>query len=325
MKKGCILHFLIGLSALLLATGLPERAEAANKRANAPKSMALNNAKKPSRKPLVSKVRKQVSTPAMPEELFVNGRMVLGSASALVLDQMSGKAILEKNASTIVPIASISKLMAAIVILDANLDMEEIIQITDEDVDHLRGSGSRLPVGLAMTRDTALLLALMSSENRAASALGRNYPGGMNAFVAAMNRKARDFGLRHTYFVEPTGLSAQNVSTAYDLARLVMIAHQYPKIREYSTMASVELDIGKRVLIFNNTNALVKNETWQIGVSKTGYISEAGRCLVMQAWVADKPVVMVLLDSSGKMTRVVDATRIRRWMESNLASRPTGA
>ncbi|MCL2020723.1 MAG: serine hydrolase [Betaproteobacteria bacterium] len=325
MKKGYI-HFFTGLLAVLLALGLPEyAAAAASKNAPAQKNTTSKNSKKSPGKPAVSKVKKQESA-AMPEELFVDGRMILGSGAALVMDQVNGEAILEKNASTVMPIASISKLMSAIVILDAHLDMEEVIQITDEDVDYLRGSGSRLPVGLTMTRDTALLLALMSSENRAAHALGRYYPGGMDAFVAAMNKKARDLSLRNTYFVEPTGLSAQNVSTAYDLARLVMVAHQYPKIREYSTMSSVDLDIGERVLVFNNTNTLVKDAAWQIGISKTGYISEAGRCLVMQAWVADRPVIMVLLDSSGRMTRVGDATRIKRWIESNNAlPRSTGA
>jgi len=319
MKRGYF-HFFAGLLVLLLAFALPEDAGAAGKDASSQKNAA--GSKKTSAKPLVSKVKKQ-APPAMPEELFVDGRMVLGSASALVLDQSNGDTILEKNASLVVPIASISKLMTAIVVLDANLDMDEVIQLSDEDVDHLRGTGSRLPIGLAMTRDTALLLALMSSENRTSNALGRHYPGGMRAFVAAMNKKARDLGLRNTHFVEPTGLSAENVSTAHDLARLVMVAHQYPKIREYSTMSQVELDIGDKVLVFNNTNTLVRDGGWQIGISKTGYISEAGRCLVMQAWVADRPVVMVLLDSSGKMTRVGDATRIRRWIESNITQRST--
>ncbi|MCL2076637.1 MAG: D-alanyl-D-alanine endopeptidase [Betaproteobacteria bacterium] len=298
-------HLFIGL---LLAFCLPEYAAASGDNSS-------------SGRPSVNKVKQGSS--AMSAEL--GGEMVLGSTSALVLDQMSGKAILEKNASVAVPIASITKLMTAMVVLDAHLDMDGIIQLTKEDVDTLRGSRSRLPVGLTMTRDTALLLALMSSENRAANALGRNYPGGMAAFVAAMNRKAYDLGLRHTRFVEPTGLSAHNVSTAHDLARLVMVAHQYPQIREYSTMASVDLDIGGRVLTFNNSNTLVKNSTWQIGLSKTGYISNAGYCLVMQAWVADKPLIMILLDSSGKMTRVGDAARIRRWLESNLLPRPVGA
>ncbi len=257
---------------------------------------------------------------------WAGGNPALGSASVLVMDQYSGAPLLEKNAGTVVPIASISKLMTAMVVLDAGLNLNEVITITDEDVDYLKGTRSRLQVGSAMTRDTALLLALMSSENRAANALGRHFPGGLQAFVAAMNRKAWALGMTHTRFEEPTGLSANNVSTARDLARMVAAAHQYPKIREYSTMAEARVDLGHRILDFTNTNALVKNPEWQIGLSKTGYISEAGRCLVMQTWVADKPVVMVLLDSSGKMTRVGDANRIKRWMESaGMGFRNTGA
>lgn len=253
-----------------------------------------------------------------------NGRLTLGSASALVLDQMTGAALLEKNPGLILPIASISKLMTAMVVLDARLNMEEVISISDADVDSLKGTTSRLPVGVSMTRDTALLLALMSSENRAAHALARHYPGGLSFFVAAMNRKAQALGLTQTRFEEPTGLSFNNVSTARDLSRMVMAAHQYPLIREYSTMAGAKVDMGNRVLDFTNTNALVKNPQWQIGLSKTGYISEAGRCLVMQAWVAGKPVVMVFLDSNGKMTRVGDANRVKRWMEGD-TPKNTGA
>lgn len=262
---------------------------------------------------------------ALPDE-WQGGNPALGSASVLVMDQYSGAPLLEKNAQVVVPIASISKLMTAMVVLDAGLSLDEVITISDEDVDYLKGTTSRLRVGSAMTRDTALLLALMSSENRAANALGRHYPGGLPAFVAAMNRKAWALGMTHTRFEEPTGLSVNNVSTARDLARMVAAAHQYPKIREYSTMAEARVDLGHRILDFGNTNALVRNPQWQIGLSKTGYISEAGRCLVMQTWVADKPVVMVLLDSNGKMTRVGDANRIKRWMESSDGTRRnTGA
>lgn len=326
--KSDYIRFLPGVLAvfLLLVAMLHGNAEAANKNTPAQKTSHWKKGQKSPGKSPARKARRQDAV--LSTELFVDGRMNLGSASALVLDQMEGTVILEKNASTVTPIASITKLMTAIVLLDTPyLDMEEIIQITSEDIDRLRGSGSRLPVGLSLSRDTALLLALMSSENRAANALARHYPGGRIAFVAAMNRKARELGLRSTYFVEPTGLSPHNVSSAHDLARLVMVAHQYPKIREYSTMATVDLDLGERVLAFKNTNALVENPAWQIGVSKTGYISEAGRCLVMQTWVAEKPVVIVLLDSTGKMTRVSDAARIKRWMESgnNTMLHSTGA
>lgn len=243
-------------------------------------------------------------------------RLALLSASALVVDQNNGQALIEKQADTVVPIASISKLMTAMVVLDAKLDMQEVISIGDADVDYLKGTRSRLPVGATMTRETAMLLALMSSENRAAHALGRHYPGGLPAFVQAMNRKAQALGMANSRFEEPTGLSSNNVSTAHDLARMVAAAARYPDIRRFSTTAEAQVELKGRIQGFHNTNALVRSDNWEIGVSKTGYISEAGRCLVMQARVADKPVVIVLLDSNGKMTRVGDAQRIKRWMES---------
>lgn len=243
-------------------------------------------------------------------------RLALYSASALVIDQNSGQRLIEKQPDVVVPIASISKLMTAMVVLDAHLDLQEVISISEEDVDSLKGTRSRLPVGTTMTRETAMLLALMSSENRAAHALGRHYPGGLHAFVQAMNRKAQALGMTRSNFEEPTGLSSNNVSTAQDLARMVAAAARYPEIRQASTTAEARVDLNGRITEFHNTNALVRSDTWEIGVSKTGYISEAGRCLVMQARVADKPVVIVLLDSNGKMTRVGDANRIKRWMES---------
>lgn len=244
------------------------------------------------------------------------GLLSIHSAAALVLDQTTGKPLVEKQADMVVPIASITKLMTAMVVLDARQDLHEVIEVTSEDIDHLKGTRSRLAVGTTMTRETAMLLALMSSENRAANALGRHYPGGLPAFVQAMNRKARQLGMFNSRFEEPTGLSSNNVSTANDLARMVMASGAYPEIRIYSTTSSASVEIRGRIQEFANTNTLVRSDNWQIGVSKTGYISEAGRCLVMQAWVADKPVVIVLLDSDGKMTRVGDANRIKRWMES---------
>lgn len=243
-------------------------------------------------------------------------RLALYSSSALVIDQSTGQAVLEKHPDTVVPIASISKLMTAMVVLDAKLDLHEVIAIGEDDVDGLKGTRSRLPVGTTMTRETAMLLALMSSENRAAHSLGRHYPGGMPAFVQAMNRKAQALGMTNSRFEEPTGLSSNNVSTAHDLARMVTAAARYPEIRAFSTTAEARVELNGRPTDFHNTNALVRSDNWEIGVSKTGYISEAGRCLVMQARVADKPVVIVLLDSVGKMTRVGDANRIKRWMES---------
>jgi len=243
-------------------------------------------------------------------------RLMLYSASALVIDQETGLPLLEKQSDTVVPIASISKLMTAMVVLDAKLDLNEVIAIGDDDVDGLKGTRSRLPVGTTMTRETAMLLALMSSENRAANALGRHYPGGLPAFVRAMNQKAQTLGMFSSRFEEPTGLSSNNVSTAKDLARMVAAAARYPEIRHFSTTEEARVDLNGHIRDFHNTNALVRSDNWEIGVSKTGYISEAGRCLVMQARVADKPVVIVLLDSAGKMTRVGDANRIKRWMES---------
>jgi D-alanyl-D-alanine endopeptidase (penicillin-binding protein 7) len=271
-------------------------------RAPAVKSLKMAAVKKPMRK---------VSFSDMDPD-----RLALYSASALVIDQVTGQPLLDKNSHEIVPIASISKLMTAMVVLDANLDLSEVISVGEEDVDGLKGTRSRLPVGTTMTRETAMLLALMSSENRAANTLGRHYPGGMPAFVAAMNRKAQALGMNSSRFEEPTGLSSNNVSTARDLARMVAAAARYPEIRTFSTTAEAKVEIHGRVRDFGNTNALVRSDNWEIGLSKTGYISEAGRCLVMQARVADKPVVIVLLDSVGKMTRVGDANRIKRWMES---------
>lgn len=243
-------------------------------------------------------------------------RLGLYSASALVIDQASGQSVLEKNSHEVMPIASISKLMTAMVVLDAKLDLNEVIEIGEADVDGLKGTRSRLPVGTTMTRETAMLLALMSSENRAAHSLGRHYPGGLPAFVQAMNRKAQSLGMTSSRFEEPTGLSSNNVATAQDLARMVAAAARYNEIRNFSTTAEAKVELNGRIHNFGTTNPLVRSDSWEIGLSKTGYISEAGRCLVMQARVADKPVVIVLLDSVGKMTRVGDANRIKRWMES---------
>lgn len=247
---------------------------------------------------------------------FDPNHLALYSSSALVIDQTSGQALIQKQPDAVLPIASITKLMTAMVVLDAKLDLHEVISIDDEDVDGLKGTRSRLPVGTTMTRETAMLLALMSSENRAAHSLARNYPGGMRAFVRAMNEKSAALGMFSTRFDEPTGLSSNNVSTAHDLARMVSAAARYPEIRIFSTTAEAKVELNGRIQSFGTTNPLVRSDNWEIGLSKTGYISEAGRCLVMQARVADKPVVIVLLDSDGKMTRVGDANRIKRWMES---------
>jgi D-alanyl-D-alanine endopeptidase (penicillin-binding protein 7) len=245
------------------------------------------------------------------------------SGSAFVVEQ-GGGALFQKNAGAVVPIASISKLMTAMVLLDGMPDLQVSIAISEEDIDYLRGSRSRLPVGATMTRETALLLALMSSENRAAHALARYYRGGLPAFVAAMNAKARILGMFDTHFEDPTGLSSNNVSTARDLANMAAAAYRYPVIREFSTMAEATVEISGQPLEFHNTNPLVRNAGWQVGLSKTGYINEAGKCLLMQARVADRQIVIVLLDAAGKLTRVGDANRIRRWMEATLAAQTRG-
>jgi D-alanyl-D-alanine endopeptidase (penicillin-binding protein 7) len=247
--------------------------------------------------------------------------LVLRSASALVEDQMTGECLIQKQAEAIMPIASITKLMTAMVVLDAKMDIEESITITSEDVDTFRHSHSRLPVNTSFTRGDALLLALMASENRAAYALGRTYPGGLSAFVAAMNAKARSLGLVETHFIDPTGIHCGNVSSARDLARMVDAAYQYSIIREYTTCKEATIRSSRRTMHFRNTNHLIGNPRWQIGLSKTGFIDEAGRCLVMQSQLAKRPVLIVLLDSQGKMTRYGDANRIKKWMEGSQALR----
>ncbi len=240
--------------------------------------------------------------------------LVLRSFSALVMDQETGEILVQKNANSVLPIASITKLMTAMVVLDSQLDLKEPVTITSEDVDMCR-SRSRLPAGTRLTREEALLLALMASENRAAHALSRSYPGGREAFVAAMNAKALSLGLTETRFKDPTGLSEGNVSSAQDLARMSDSAYNYALIRKFSTCERVTLQSGRRQLSFQNTNRLIRNSRWQIGLSKTGFTGEAGRCLVLQAQVARRPLLIVLLDSQGKLTRFADANRIRYWLE----------
>ena len=248
-------------------------------------------------------------------------RLALQSSAVLVQDQATGAILLEKNPNAVLPIASITKLMTAMVALDARPDLNELLSIGDDDVDNLKGTRSRLKVGTHLSREEMLRLALMSSENRAASALSRHYPGGREAFIAAMNQKAQALGLGDTRFEDPTGLTAANVSSPRDLAKMVDAAHRYPLIREFSTTSEGEFSIAGRAQQFRNTNTLVKSPTWEIGLSKTGYISEAGKCLVMQAWLNNKPTIIVLLDSWGKLTRIGDANRIKCWVECDWLSR----
>jgi serine-type D-Ala-D-Ala endopeptidase (penicillin-binding protein 7) len=246
----------------------------------------------------------------------------LKSGVALVIDQDTNEVLFSKNGSTVLPIASLTKLMTGVVLSDAHLPMNEQITITQDDVDTEKGSRSRLTVGTTLTRGEMLHLALMSSENRAANALGRTYPGGMNEFVRLMNAKAKLLGMRATRYVEPTGLSSQNQSSAQDLAVLVNAAYKDPTLREYSTSPGYEVAVGDKTLQFNTTNRLVKNPDWDIGLQKTGYISEAGRCLVMQTKIAGRKLIMVFLDSAGKFSRLGDAERVRRWVESNTPAMP---
>jgi serine-type D-Ala-D-Ala endopeptidase (penicillin-binding protein 7) len=254
----------------------------------------------------------------------VQDQLDLKSSVALVIDQDTREVLFSKNDSAVLPIASLTKLMTGLIVSEAKLPMEEMITITQDDVDTEKGSSSRLRVGTMLTRGELLHLALMSSENRAAHALGRTYPGGQDAFVSLMNAKAKMLGMKDTRYVEPTGLSSQNQSSAHDLATLVTTAYEDSVLREFSTSPGHQVAVGNRTLQFNNTNRLVKNPDWEIGLQKTGYISEAGQCLVMQAKIAGRKLIMVFLDSAGKLSRIGDAERVRKWVESNPAPVPAG-
>ncbi|MBC8751373.1 D-alanyl-D-alanine endopeptidase (penicillin-binding protein 7) [Paraburkholderia sp. WC7.3g] len=242
--------------------------------------------------------------------------LMLRSSVAYVIDQNSGETLFDKNSRAVVPIASISKLMTAMVVLDSKEPMTDQIEVTDEDRDYEKNTGSRLSVGSVLSREDMLHIALMASENRAAAALSRYYPGGRLAFLAAMNAKARQLGMNDTHFENPTGLTSMNVSSARDLVKMVNAAYQYPLIRKFSTDHSYEVYTGKRTIAYNSTNALVRNPTWDIGLQKTGFINEAGECLVMQATIHGRPMILVLLDSSGKYSRFADATRLRTWLDN---------
>ena len=271
----------------------------------------------------IKRVRSVIVTPAHPSFGQLAGLratqdpLALKSSAALVLDQDTNEILFSKNSEAVLPIASLTKLMTALVVTEANQSLDETITITQDDVDTEKHSGSRLRVGTQLTRGEMLHLALMSSENRAAHALGRHYPGGLDAFVAAMNQKAQELGMADTRYVEPTGLSSQNQSSARDLATLVNAAHAHQIIRDLSTTPEYRVSIGKRQVQFRNTNLLVRNPTWDIGLQKTGYITEAGRCLVMQAQLAGRKLIMVFLDSTGKYSRIGDAERVRKWINES--------
>ncbi len=240
----------------------------------------------------------------------------LKSSVALVIDQDTQEVLFSKNDHAILPIASLTKIMTGVIISSANLPMDEVLTVTQADVDTEKNSSSRLRVGTSLTRGELLHLALMSSENRAAHALGRTYPGGLQTFVGLMNAKAKMLGMKDTRYVEPTGLSSLNQSSAQDLAALVNAAHADPVMRELTTSSSYQVAVGRQTLQYNNTNRLVKSPNWDIGLQKTGYITEAGQCLVMQTKIAGRKLIMVFLDSAGKLSRIADAERVRHWVES---------
>ena len=247
----------------------------------------------------------------------VRDALDLKSNVALVLDQASSEVLFDKNSDVALPIASITKLMTALVVVEAKQDMNEVLEITDEDIDREKFSSSRLRPGVHMTRGDMLHIALMSSENRAAHALARNYPGGLEACIAAMNAKAHSLGMAETHYIEPTGLSSDNHSSAEDLARLVKVAHEVPLLREFTTSKEATFRVGRREMAFHSTNGLVREGKWDIGLQKTGFINEAGKCMVMQAELYGRKLILVFLDITGRTPRVADAERVRKWLGSN--------
>ena len=294
------------------------------------KVVTVKTGRKTAKFVLASKRKSVIHVSAPPRQSFgqiaglhgAQDALDLKSSVALVIDQDTREVLFSKNDSAVLPIASLTKLMTGAIVTGAKLPMDEIITITQDDVDTEKGSRSRLKVGTSLTRGEMLHLTLMSSENRAAHALGRTYPGGMTVFVGLMNAKAKLLGMFDTKYVEPTGLSSKNQSSAQDLATLVSATHADPVLRELSTSNGYQVAIGDRTLQYNNTNRLIKNPEWDIGLQKTGYISEAGQCLVMQTKIAGRKLIMVFLDSAGKFSRLGDAERVRRWVESNPLSNP---
>ncbi len=295
----------------LPATHLLAAEKTSNKKASKPEVIKVKHKPTPRKQPTVQE--------ALMDEYDGSGILQLASSKALIVNQETGEVLFAKNTNTLTPIASVTKLMTAMVVLDAGLSMEESLTVSQDDIDTLKGTGSRLRIGTTLSRGEMLQLALIASENRAASALGRHYPGGITAFVHAMNLKAMELGMVSTHFVDSTGLNSQNISTAEDLVLLVRAAYEYPEIRQVSTTPSQEVALSgaRNPMNFVNTNSLVRKGDWVIGLSKTGYISEAGRCLVMQAEISGQPLIIVLLDSNGKQTRIGDANRIRKWIESS--------
>ena len=329
----------VALAALVIGLA-PAPADAAARKATSSKATPIKKAhasqgkgKRVMRSFAVAKRRSVVRVAAVPARPSfgklaglhsVEDQLDLKSSVALVIDQDTREVLFSKNDSAVLPIASLTKLMTGLIVSEAKLPMDEMITITQDDVDTEKGSSSRLRVGSMLTRGELLHLALMSSENRAAHALGRTYPGGLAAFVSVMNAKAKMLGMKDTRYVEPTGLSSLNQSSANDLATLVHTAYDDQVLRDLTTSPEHQVAVGNRTLQYRNTNRLVKSPLWDIGLQKTGYISEAGQCLVMQAKIAGRKLIMVFLDSAGKLSRIGDAERVRRWVESNPLVLPSG-
>lgn len=296
------------------------RAVAAKPAKSASKAVRPTKAVAPSRKAAVVSAPRRLSAGEVQGLHTTQDPLDLKSSVALVVDQDTNQVLFSKNSQAVLPIASITKLMTAMVVTEAGLDLSETLTVSEEDVDTEKGSRSRLKVGSQLTRGEMLHLALMASENRAAHALGRTFPGGLDRFVGLMNNTAQRLGMGDTRYVEPTGLSSQNRSSAHDLTLLVKAASAYPLIRELSVSPEAEVTVGSRPLQFRNTNGLVRNPAWDISLQKTGYIAEAGRCVVMQAQLAGRKLIMVLLDSAGKYSRIGDAERIRKWLSQNVGA-----
>lgn len=313
-------------AAVLLAASTGWAAPAKQTQRGTVAKAAAKGGKSSDRAPSVRKAKaapRRAAKPVAPRRLSagelqglhaVADPLELKSSVALVIDQDTNQVLFSKNPQAVLPIASITKLMTAIVVTDHQLDLDEVLTVTADDVDTEKGSRSRLTVGTRLTRGEMLHLALMSSENRAAHALGRTFPGGLEAFVEVMNGTARRLGMNDTHYREPTGLSSQNRSSARDLTLLVKAAYGYPLIRELSTSPEAQFAVGAKAQQFRNTNGLLGNPAWEIGLQKTGYIAEAGRCVVMQAQLAGRQLIMVLLDSAGRYSRMGDAERLRKWL-----------
>ncbi|MBI3348996.1 MAG: D-alanyl-D-alanine endopeptidase [Burkholderiales bacterium] len=313
--------FAAAFLSLSLLAALPGVATAAASDTKSKTAKAAKTSATPARKVRSVVLRKPVAAvPAVPTFGQVAGLhdvddpLALKSSVAYVLDQNTNEVLFSKNPQAVLPIASITKLMTALVVVEAGLPMDEKLTVSDEDIDNEKFTRSRLAVGTTLTRGDMLHLALMASENRAAHALGRHYPGGLDAFVAAMNAKAQSLGMADTHYVEPTGLSSRNQSSAKDLAALVNVTSQIPLLRDLSTSRETRVALGKRLVQFHSTNGLLSSPLWDIGLQKTGFINEAGKCLVMQARMAGRQLIMVFLDSSGKASRIADAERMRKWL-----------